>query len=71
MMKYKKIIEGILEMCSSDLSINKTNSVHFRPQANYTDRVTAEAGEVHADFCGYRVLRGQRNGSLRPLISIL
>jgi hypothetical protein len=26
-------------------------------------------GEVSANFCGYRVSRGQRNGFLRPLIS--
>jgi hypothetical protein len=26
-------------------------------------------GEVSANFCGQRVLRGQRNGSPRPLIS--
>jgi hypothetical protein len=27
-------------------------------------------GEVSANFCGYRVLRGQRNEFPRPLISV-
>jgi hypothetical protein len=28
-------------------------------------------GEVSANFCGYRVLRGQRNEFPRPLISVV
>jgi hypothetical protein len=27
----------------------------YRPQANYTDRSTTAAGEVSANFCGWRV----------------
>jgi hypothetical protein len=33
------------------------------PRANYTDLAT---GEVSANFCGQRLPRGQRDGSLRP-----
>jgi hypothetical protein len=40
------------------------------PQANYTDRATAAVGEVVPTFAGRGVLRSQRNGSPRPLISI-
>jgi hypothetical protein len=40
------------------------------PQANYTDRATAPVGEVVLTFAGRGVLRGQRNGSTRPLISV-
>jgi hypothetical protein len=40
------------------------------PQANYTDRATAAVGEVVPTFADRGVLRGQRNGSPRPLISI-
>jgi hypothetical protein len=40
------------------------------PQTNYTDRATAAVGEVMPTFADRGVLRGQRNGSPRPLISI-
>jgi hypothetical protein len=40
------------------------------PQANYTDRATAAVGEVVPTFAGRGVLRGQRNGSPRPLFSV-
>jgi hypothetical protein len=40
------------------------------PQANYTDRATAAVGEVVPNFADTGVLRGQRNGSPRPLISV-
>jgi hypothetical protein len=42
----------------------------FSPQANYTDRETAAFGKSNANFCGYSVSRGQRNGSPLPLISV-
>jgi hypothetical protein len=48
----------------------KTNSVVISQLANWTDRATAAADEFNADFSGQRVLRGQCNGSLRPLISV-
>jgi hypothetical protein len=35
----------------------------FNPRADYTEPPLV--GEVSANFCGYRVLRGHRNGSLR------
>jgi hypothetical protein len=50
-------------------SSNK-NSVAFSPQANYTDRATAAVGEGVPTFADRGVLRGQRNGSPRQLISI-
>jgi hypothetical protein len=40
------------------------------PQANYTDRATAAVGEVVPTFADRGVLRGLRNGSPRPLISV-
>jgi hypothetical protein len=53
------------------LNVLTVNSVAFSPQKNDTDRETSPAGEASADFCGQRVLRGQCNGSLRSLISVL
>jgi hypothetical protein len=40
------------------------------PQANNTDWLIATTGEASAIFCRYRVLRGQHNGSLLPLILV-
>jgi hypothetical protein len=59
--------------CHSSIPLltNKTNSVGFSLQAKYTDRsTTAAPGEVNASSCVKRLLRGQRNGSLRPLILV-
>jgi hypothetical protein len=42
----------------------------FAPLANYADRATAAFWRSSGNFCGYRVLRGQRNGSPRPLVSV-
>jgi hypothetical protein len=36
------------------------------PRANYTDRATAACRRSVANFCGYRVPRGQRDGFLWP-----
>jgi hypothetical protein len=47
------------------LSGNKTNSVAFSSQVNYTDRVTGAIGEASADFCGLRVLHDKSNEFLR------
>jgi hypothetical protein len=67
-------IDLLLEctFCSVEIVLTKTklNSVAFSPQANYTDERPPHVGEVSAKFCGQRVSRGQRNGSLRPLISV-
>jgi hypothetical protein len=43
--------------------------VAFISQAKYAERATAVAG-IDADFCCFRVLRVQRNGSQRLLISV-
>jgi hypothetical protein len=51
-------------------STNKKKLRGLGPQANYTDRATAAVGEVMPTFVGKGVLRGQRNGSPRPLISV-
>jgi hypothetical protein len=49
---------------------NKTNSVALvRKRTIPTERLSL-VGEVSANFCGYRVSRGQRNGSPRQLISV-
>jgi hypothetical protein len=48
----------------------KTKLRGLSPQANYTDRATAAVGEVMPTFADRGVLRGQRKGSPRPLISI-
>jgi hypothetical protein len=42
----------------------------FVPLANYADRETAACWRSSANFCGYRVLRGQRNGSRPSLVSV-
>jgi hypothetical protein len=36
------------------------------PLANYTYRATPFVGEVSDNFCGERVPRGRRDGSVRP-----
>jgi hypothetical protein len=48
----------------------KTKLRGLSPQANYTDRATAAVGEVVPAFADRGVLRGQHNGSPRPLISV-
>ena len=42
------------------------------PQANYTDRAAAAgSAKLVPTFAGRGVSRGQRNGSPRPLISVI
>jgi hypothetical protein len=48
----------------------KTKLRGLSPQANYTDRATAAVGEVVPTFADRGVLRCQRSGSPRPLISV-
>jgi hypothetical protein len=48
----------------------KTKLRGLSPQANYTDRATAAVSEVVPTFADRGVLRGQRNGFPRPLISV-
>jgi hypothetical protein len=50
--------------------LTKTKLRGLSPQANYTDRATTAVGEVVPTFAGRGVLRGKRNGSPRPLISV-
>jgi hypothetical protein len=52
------------------MSKTETKLRGLSPQAPYTDRATAAVGEVVPTFAGRGVLRGQRNGSPRPLISV-
>jgi hypothetical protein len=62
-----------LILISRFLCGSRSLSVKLRglsPQANYTDRATAAVGEVVPTFADRGVLRGQRNGSPRPLISV-
>jgi hypothetical protein len=47
----------------------KTKLRGFGPRTNYADRVTAAYWRSSGSFCGQRVLRGQRNGFSRSLIS--
>jgi hypothetical protein len=49
----------------------KTKLRGFGPRANYADRETAASWRSSANFCGYRMLRDQRNGFPRSLISVL
>jgi hypothetical protein len=42
----------------------------FGPLANYADRATAACWRSSANFCRWRVLRGQRNGSPWSLVSV-
>jgi hypothetical protein len=51
-------------------TLKKTKLRGLSPQANYTDRATAAVGEVVPTFADRGVLRGQRNGSPRPLFSV-
>jgi hypothetical protein len=44
----------------------QTNSVAFVRERTIPTERPPLVGEVSANFFGYRVLRGQRNGSLRP-----
>jgi hypothetical protein len=48
----------------------KTKIRGFIPQANIPTKRPPHVGRVSANFCGYRVSRGQHNLSPRPLISI-
>jgi hypothetical protein len=50
----------------SILWYNKYKLRVLSPPANYTDRATAACRRCSANFCGYRVPRDQRDGSLRP-----
>jgi hypothetical protein len=44
----------------------QTNELHgLSLRANYTERPPL-VGEISVNFCGYRVMHGQHNGSLRP-----
>jgi hypothetical protein len=53
-----------------DIKKKKKKLRGLSPQANYTDRATAAVDEVMPTFADRGVLRGQRNGSPRPLISV-
>jgi hypothetical protein len=54
---------------SSDYK-KETNSLPFSPEAIHIDLATVEVGEVVQTFANRGVLRGQRGGSPRPLISV-
>jgi hypothetical protein len=54
----------------TDYSTNTTKPTAISLQANCNNRLTAAAGEDSANFCRYKVLRGQWNGSLQLLISV-
>jgi hypothetical protein len=54
-----------------DTILQNNRLVAIIPQAKYPDRVTAAVGKASADFCYLRLLRGQRSGSLRLLISVI
>jgi hypothetical protein len=45
---------------------HKTNSVVLVRKRTIPTERPPHVGEVSANFCGYRVSRGQRNGSPRP-----
>jgi hypothetical protein len=60
---------AILEsMCYFDCINIGGKFLGFGPLANYADRATAACWRSSANFCGQRVLRGQRNGSPRSLV---
>jgi hypothetical protein len=56
--------------CVWGSSYEKKKTRGLSPQANYTDRATAAVSEVVPTFADKGLLRGQRNGSPRPLISV-
>jgi hypothetical protein len=49
--------------------IQKNSMASVRKRTIATE-LPPHVGEVCDNFCGYRVSRGQRNGSPRPLISV-
>jgi hypothetical protein len=53
-----------------ELNEKKTKLRIFSPQATISTERPTLVGEVSANFYGWRMSRGQRNGSPRPLISI-
>jgi hypothetical protein len=59
---------SVVSYAADKLKKLKTKLRGLSPQANYTDRATAAVGEVVPNFADRGVLRGQRNGSPRPLI---
>jgi hypothetical protein len=50
---------------SQHFPVTKTKLRGLSPRANYTERPPL-VGEAIANFCGYRVTRGERDGTLRP-----
>jgi hypothetical protein len=65
---YRPILLNWCITLSKNLKTYKLRGLS--PQANYTDRRNRRCRRSSADFCGLRVLRGQRNGFPRPLISV-
>jgi hypothetical protein len=63
--KIKKIVETQRKI----LKLTKLRGLS--PQANYTDGATAAVGVVVPTFADRGMLRGQRSGSPRPLVSCL
>jgi hypothetical protein len=62
------LIETCIGMQNKANSKNKKKTQQLRgfgPLANYADRATAASWQSSTNFCGQRVLRGQRNGCPR------
>jgi hypothetical protein len=60
----------ILSRLNPNILLNKNKEKNISPLANYTYQATGADGEVSVDFWRSRMLRGQRKGFLRPLISV-
>jgi hypothetical protein len=59
-----------MDTSNSRQQTNKTNCVALVRKRTLPTEWPPLVGEVSANFSGYRVSRGQRNESPRPLISI-
>jgi hypothetical protein len=68
--EYKNFEMYCIQLVQLPQSYKKKKNCRLSPQANYTDRATAAVGEVVPTFADRGVLRGQRNGSPRLLISV-
>jgi hypothetical protein len=82
-MVYNRNINGLVGGFyehSNDLQVSKLNNKKkpfsdkklrgFGSLTNYADRATAASWRSSTNFCGQRVLRGQRNGSPPVVFSV-
>jgi hypothetical protein len=67
--KYLGIVATNQNFIHEEINKTKTNSMALVRKRTIPTEQPPLVGEVSDNFCGWRVSRGQRNGSPRPLIS--